>query len=108
VTKYLEGAFDKPVVAQSDLSEHYDISLRCEAGQDRKQIFADELAQAGLELISTNMPIEMLVVEKVKWAVGLGARPSQSTSPAAFPVNVIQLTFHLRFSNGQFCLYESR
>jgi uncharacterized protein (TIGR03435 family) len=66
VTKYLEGTFDKPVVAQSDLSENYDISFQREDGQDRKQIFADELAQAGLELISTNMPIEALVVEKVK------------------------------------------
>jgi len=31
-----------------------------------RQTLTDELDQDGLELVPTNMPIEMLVVEKVK------------------------------------------
>jgi uncharacterized protein (TIGR03435 family) len=66
VAKHLESTFDKPVVAQPGLSGNYDITLKWVDGKNRKQVFSDELAQAGLELILTNMPLEMLVVEKVK------------------------------------------
>jgi hypothetical protein len=33
-------------------------------GDHRHQAVSNELAQAGLELVPTNMPIEMLLVEK--------------------------------------------
>jgi uncharacterized protein (TIGR03435 family) len=62
--------FQMPVVDETSLTGWYNIDLRWkvkadpQANQDTlKQALLDQL---GLELVATNMPIEMLVVEKVK------------------------------------------
>lgn len=62
----LSEFFFKPVVLEPGLSGNYDLTYRWENPDDRRQAVSKELAQAGLELVPTNMPIEMLVVEKVK------------------------------------------
>jgi uncharacterized protein (TIGR03435 family) len=64
VADYLEGTFDKPVIVQPGLSGNYDITFQWEDAQGKKQALTDELAQAGLELVPSCEPIEMLVVEK--------------------------------------------
>ena len=66
VSDYLEGVFRKPVIVQPGLADRYDITFQWEDTQDVKQALSDELAQAGLELVPSREPIEMLVVEKVK------------------------------------------
>ncbi len=64
VSDYLEGVFGKPVIVQSGLSGNYDITFQWEDAQDQRQALSNELAQAGLELVPSREPIEMLVVEK--------------------------------------------
>jgi len=68
LTMALEGYFGMPVVDQTGLKQNFQIHLQWkvktdpQANQDAiKQALLDQL---GLELVSTNMPIEMLVVEK--------------------------------------------
>ena len=70
LTKYLEMVFQMPVVDETGLTGSYNIDLRWKVKADQ-QANQDTLKQAlldqlGLELVPTNMPIEMLVVEKVK------------------------------------------
>jgi len=70
LTKYLEMVFQIPVVDETGLTGSYNIDLRWKVKADQ-QANQDALKQAlldqlGLELVPTNMPIEMLVVEKVK------------------------------------------
>ena len=68
----LEDNFFKPVIVQPELSGNYDITFQwddtpgAEAQMRREHALSDQLAQAGLELVATNMPIEMLVFEKAK------------------------------------------
>jgi uncharacterized protein (TIGR03435 family) len=62
----LSEFFSKPVVLEPGLSGNYDLTYRWKNPDDRNQAVSKELAQAGLELVPTNMPIEMLVVEKAK------------------------------------------
>jgi uncharacterized protein (TIGR03435 family) len=62
----LSEFFSKPVVLEPRLSGNYDLTFQWENPDDRRQAVTKGLAQAGLELVPTNMPIEMLVVEKVK------------------------------------------
>jgi uncharacterized protein (TIGR03435 family) len=62
---------DVPVVDQTGLTNQYQFSFawppQTATSDARKQATSDALRdQLGLELVSTNMPIEMLVVEKVK------------------------------------------
>ena len=64
VADYLEGTFDKPAIVQPGLSGNYDITFQWDEAQGKKQALTDELAQAGLELVPSREPIEMLVVEK--------------------------------------------
>jgi uncharacterized protein (TIGR03435 family) len=64
VADYLEGTFNKPVIVQPGLSGNYDITFQWEDAQGKKQAMADELAQAGLELVPSRETIELLVVEK--------------------------------------------
>ena len=64
----LEHNFQIPVVDQTGLTEAYDYALKWNEA-DRKHPNLDGLKQAlrdqlGLELVPTNMPIEMLVVQK--------------------------------------------
>jgi uncharacterized protein (TIGR03435 family) len=70
LTAYLEACVGMPVVDQTGLTQNFDIDLTWneQDGQDSnrealKQVLLDQL---GLELVPANMPIEMLVVEKVK------------------------------------------
>jgi uncharacterized protein (TIGR03435 family) len=70
LTKYLEMVFQIPVFDETGLLWAYDLDLRWKvkadlnANQDAvRQAMLDQL---GLELVPTNMPVEMLVVEKVK------------------------------------------
>jgi RNA polymerase sigma factor (sigma-70 family) len=65
----LESYFILPVIDQTGLTNRYDINLTWNQS-DYKRSNPDGLKQAlldqlGLELVLTNMPIEMLVVEKV-------------------------------------------
>jgi uncharacterized protein (TIGR03435 family) len=64
IVGFLEGAYHKPILVQPGLSGNYDITFQWEDVNRREQAVSEELAQAGLELVPTNMPIEMLVVEK--------------------------------------------
>jgi uncharacterized protein (TIGR03435 family) len=67
---FLEDCFQVPVIDQSGLTNRFDMNLKW----DETDIFHPNLAnlklalldQLGLELVSTNIPIEMLIVEKVK------------------------------------------
>ncbi|MEJ0090617.1 MAG: TIGR03435 family protein [Limisphaerales bacterium] len=66
----IEGRFKIPVIDQTGLSAHYDYHLQWDE-KDRDHLNSTGLQQAlldqlGLELVPTNMPIEMLVIEKVK------------------------------------------
>lgn len=70
-TGFLENAIlQKPVINQTGFTGRYDINLKWDAKEaDWKHPNYDGLKQAligqlGLELVPTNMPIEMLVVEK--------------------------------------------
>jgi hypothetical protein len=70
LTKYLEMVFQMPVVDETGLTGRYNIDLRWKVKADQ-QANQDTLKQAlldqlGLELVPTNMPIEMLVVEKMQ------------------------------------------
>ena len=66
----LERKFRMPIIDRTGLTERYDFALKWNE-PDRKQPNLEGLKQAlhdqlGLELVPTNMPIEMLVVERVK------------------------------------------
>ena len=70
ITSFLESYFGTPVIDQTGLTQHFHIDLKWNerSGDDPdhdalKQALLDQL---GLELVPSNMPIEMLVVEKVK------------------------------------------
>jgi uncharacterized protein (TIGR03435 family) len=61
---FLEGtAFDKPVLLEPGLAGKFDLTFQ-EDAEDMEQAVSNELAQAGLKLIPSREPIEMLVVEK--------------------------------------------
>ena len=65
----LEGWFlHAPVLDQTGFSGRYDFALQWNVHDrsTRTRMIVDELHQVGLELIPTNLPVEMLVVEKVK------------------------------------------
>ena len=60
--------YQAPVVDQTGLTNSYDFSLKWKSDGDSnlaalQQALEDQL---GLELVPTNMPVEMLVVEKTK------------------------------------------
>jgi uncharacterized protein (TIGR03435 family) len=69
-TTYLEQDLGTPLFDQTKLTNRFDFSLKW-SPKDWQHPNLDGLKQAlldqlGLELVPTNMPIEMLVVEKVK------------------------------------------
>jgi uncharacterized protein (TIGR03435 family) len=76
VARFLEvQAFNLPVVVQAGLDDRYDITFQVEPADGapaqnvqvrRQQAAVQGLARAGLELVPTNLPIEMLVVDRVK------------------------------------------
>jgi uncharacterized protein (TIGR03435 family) len=59
----LESTFGIPAVDHTNLKGNYDINIKWQENNltDLKQVLLNQL---GLELVPTNMPIEMLVVEK--------------------------------------------
>jgi uncharacterized protein (TIGR03435 family) len=70
ITSFLEAYFGTPVIDQTGLTQYFHIDFKWNerSGDDPdhdalKQALLDQL---GLELVPSNMPIEMLVVEKVK------------------------------------------
>jgi uncharacterized protein (TIGR03435 family) len=70
--RFLEGFFKTPVLDQTGLTQKYDFTIKWDNQwwfynrdnpEGLKRVLLDQL---GLELIATNEPIEMLIVEKVK------------------------------------------
>ena len=64
--RMLEGFFLKPVVLAPGLSGNYSLTFKWEDANHLREAVSNDLAGAGLELVPTNVPIEMLVVEKAK------------------------------------------
>ncbi len=64
----LENWFDLPIVDQSGLSSRYNFEFQWASNLTGTKRVAstmrDELDQAGLELVPSREPIEMMVVEK--------------------------------------------
>lgn len=66
---FTESEVGQPVVDDTGLKGEYDLHLqwRPQAGETDKDAFLRALSdQLGLELVPTNLPVEMLVVEKAK------------------------------------------
>ena len=59
----MEGLAQKPVIDQTGLTGNYDFATGSFTPETMKQVILNQL---GLELVSTNMPVEMLVVERAK------------------------------------------
>ena len=70
ITRFLEEYFGIPVIDQTGLTQNFHIDLkwneRFKGDPDHEALKEALLDQLGLELVPSNMPIEMLVVEKVK------------------------------------------
>jgi uncharacterized protein (TIGR03435 family) len=67
LTSWLEAITETPVIDETGLTNHYDITVKWKpkTGQTEADAIRQILPnQFGLELVPTNMPIEMLVVEK--------------------------------------------
>lgn len=67
IARQLENYFRQPVIEPGGLASHYDLTFQVDyklQGDALQQSFRDQLDRFGLELVPTNMPIEMLVVEK--------------------------------------------
>ena len=66
----LEGYFNKPIINQTGTASRYTFQLQWPNSMFRTKALAmtisNQLNQLGLELVPTNMPVEMLVVEKAK------------------------------------------
>jgi len=59
----IEDMFTKPVIDRTGLNGNYDFITGPFGSASLNQVFDDQL---GLELVATNMPMQMLVVEKAK------------------------------------------
>jgi uncharacterized protein (TIGR03435 family) len=64
----LESYFKVPVIDRTGIGQHFDLTLQWEEPNfehpDPKDVKQALLDQLGLELVTTNMPVKMLVVEK--------------------------------------------
>jgi uncharacterized protein (TIGR03435 family) len=67
---YLDGYLDVPVVDQTGITNRFDINLTWKqsnwADKAPAELKAALLDQLGLELVPTNMPVQMLVIEKAQ------------------------------------------
>jgi uncharacterized protein (TIGR03435 family) len=66
---FLEDNSNVPVTNATDLTDHFDFDLNCKQSDLENRNWDTvnlALGKLGLELVPTNMPIEMLVVEKAK------------------------------------------
>jgi RNA polymerase sigma factor (sigma-70 family) len=63
---FLEGVFQKPIITGPGFLGKYDFAFQWQDSQQKATAVTQELEQAGLELVPTNMPIEMLVVKQSK------------------------------------------
>jgi uncharacterized protein (TIGR03435 family) len=62
----LEGLLQIPVIDQTSITDKFDIDLKWSRNDPQQNSLKQALLdQLGLEFVPTNMPIEMLVVEKV-------------------------------------------
>jgi uncharacterized protein (TIGR03435 family) len=71
LAQQLEHYLQVPIVDEAGITNHFDLTLRwptrdAKSFADLKKILINRLDQLGLALVPTNMPIEMLVVEKTK------------------------------------------
>ena len=70
VARFLEDYFEMPVIDQTGLTQNFHIDLKWKVmgkpDLDRDALKEALLDQLGLELVPSNMPVEMLVVERVK------------------------------------------
>jgi uncharacterized protein (TIGR03435 family) len=67
--EYIESQVGQPVFNETGLTGRYDLHVQWhpQAGESDKSAFERALSeQLGLELVPTNMPVKMLVVEKTK------------------------------------------
>ena len=65
---FIERRLQIPVVDQTQLTNHYDFSVKWSETDRRNNTGMKKaiLDQLGLELVPTNMPVEMLVVERLQ------------------------------------------
>ena len=66
---YLERYFDQPVIDQTGITQHFsvDLSWKEQKGHPNHEGLQQALSdQLGLILVPTNLPVEVLVLEKVK------------------------------------------
>lgn len=70
IIDFLGSAAKMPIIDQTGSTEHYSIDIKWEESDPQdarhKALQAVLLDQLGLELVPTNMPVEMLVVEHAK------------------------------------------
>jgi uncharacterized protein (TIGR03435 family) len=70
ISRFLEDYFEMPIIDQTGLTQNFHIDLkwneRFKGDPDHEALKEALLDQLGLELVPSNMPVEMLVVEKVK------------------------------------------
>lgn len=69
INSFLESGSPIPIIDQTDATNHCSIDIKWEddwQDPEHKALQQVLLDQLGLELVPTNMPVEMLVVEKVR------------------------------------------
>jgi uncharacterized protein (TIGR03435 family) len=63
---FLEQIFNRPVIDQTGLTQHFNIDLKWDARHPKQREAVEEAMrnQLGLELVPSRESVEMLVVEK--------------------------------------------
>jgi uncharacterized protein (TIGR03435 family) len=84
---FLQIYFGKPIIVEPGLSGNYDFTFQWKDVEGMRQDLSNELARAGLELAPTNMPIDMLVVEKANSASPQAGSAAFQGDLAAFQVD---------------------
>ena len=92
LVEFLASTFDTPVVDRTNLTGHYDFTLRWPpeaARADRMGLPSDEVLrkaveeQLGLTLLAANAPIERVVIDRLADARSAAALPSETSEPPA-------------------------